>query len=105
MKRLATAGLGLLSGALGALFGSVPSGTEPDGEWVYCGRALFHDWNRLPHPDCAGSFEPFRAIALALFVACVALLLFAALQSTAPGRAEGAAAEAPHHPATQRGET
>ncbi len=80
MRRLRLAGAALLTGLLGLLLGTAPSGIEPGGEWVYCGRALFHDRNLMPHPDCAASYEPFGSAAIALLLISVVLLLLVPFQ-------------------------
>jgi len=49
--------IALLVAGLGVLFGTVPSGMEPDGVYVDCGPALFHEWASLPSPDCAGALS------------------------------------------------
>ena len=79
-RRLLLAGAAVLTGLSGVLLGTAPSGIEPGGEWVHCGRALFHDPNRLPHPDCAASYEPFESAAITLLVISVVLLFLVPFQ-------------------------
>jgi hypothetical protein len=83
-RRLLLAGAAVLTGLSGVLLGTAPSGIEPGGEWVDCGRALFHDRNRLPHPDCAASYEPFQSAAITLVVISVVLLFLVPFQRTGP---------------------
>jgi len=75
VRRLVLAGAAVLTALLGALLGAVPSAIEPGGEWVECGPALFHDWNRLPYPGCAASYEPFQSAAIALLVIAAGLVV------------------------------
>ena len=79
-RRLLLAGAAVLTGLSGVLLGTAPSGIEPGGEWVDCGRALFHDPNRLPHPDCAASYEPFESAAITLLVISLVLLFLVPIQ-------------------------
>jgi hypothetical protein len=80
VRQVRLAGAAVLTGLLGVLLGTAPSGIEPGGEWVYCGRALFHDRSRLSHPDCAASYEPFESAAIALLLISVILLFLVPFQ-------------------------
>ena len=62
---------------VGVLLGSVPSGSEPDGLWVPCGPALFHDWAHLPDPSCAAAYQPFQTLSLIWMAVSVTLLVVA----------------------------
>lgn len=61
----------------GVLLGSAPSGSEPDGVWVACGPALFHDWAHLPDPSCAAAYQPFQTLSLIWMGISVTLLAVA----------------------------
>ncbi|MDF8263614.1 hypothetical protein [Luteipulveratus flavus] len=79
MRSALLAATGVAAGLLGLLLGSAPSGVEPDGLYVDCGRALFHDRDVLPHPACASAYEPFQTVSVVLLVVAAGLMLAAAV--------------------------
>lgn len=68
----------------GALVGSIPTGTEVDGQAIACGPALFHDWSRLPYLECAEVYEPWQTLAIVFFVGSVILMILGGLALRAP---------------------
>jgi hypothetical protein len=74
--------IALLVAGLGVLFGTVPSGTEPDGVYVDCGPALFHEWASLPSPDCAGAYQPFQTMSLINLAVRIGFVGWAAVRWT-----------------------
>lgn len=83
--------LGVMLGLFGYLLGAVPlTGTEPRGQFVDCGAAVFGRPSPLPDPTCGPAYNtlpiPLVSLTYVLILSALALLvagLFTALHQQA----------------------